>query len=271
MTTDSPDRRRTGLAALAFIAGAAVPIQLVTLSFGYAQYVKGIPKGPEVLPTAHAFAEGYVPLVYLPALGLLAGIALYSRRRWPDLFRRIVVGLAAGAIGTAALDVARQAVVIHGWLPGDTPVMFGKLVVGPEAAFALFYPVGLFVHYMNGANFGLFYAFVWGKRGSYRNAAFWGTVWLLIVELGMMTLPPMGPMTGLFGTEFSWPGLFLGTLVAHILSGLTIGLLTELWLTDEDRAWLLPFLFGRGEGRPARSPAESTAATTPASPTRDGA
>jgi hypothetical protein len=262
MTAESANNKRTLLAVLAFIAGGAVPIQLVTLSFGYAQYVRGIPKGPELLPTAHAFAEWYVPLVYLPALALLAGIALYSRRRWPDLTRRIVVGLAAGAIGTLALDAARQAGVIHGWLPGDTPVMFGKLVAGPEASFALFYPVGLFVHYLNGANFGLFYAFVWGKRGSYRSAALWGTVWLLIVELGMMTLPPMGPMTGLFGTEFSWPGLFLVTLVAHVLTGLTVGLLTELWLTDEDRGWLLPFLFGRSGTSPGTAGKTSTTATT---------
>lgn len=248
MTSTSPDKRRTILAVLAFIAGAAVPIQLITLSFGYAQYVQGISKGPELIPTAHAFAQFYVPLVYLPAVMLLVGIALYSRSRWPDLFRRIVVGLTAGAVGTLALDAARQAGVIHGWLPGDTPVMFGKLVAGPEASFALFYPVGLFVHYMNGAGFGLFYSFVWGKRGSYRAAAFWGTVWLLIVETGMMTLPPMGPMTGLFGTEFSWPGLFLVTLVAHVLTGLTVGLLVEHWLADEDRSWLLPFLFhGPGE------------------------
>lgn len=238
------DPRHLVLALLAFVAGGAVPIQLITLSFGYAQYVQGVVKGPELVPTAHAFAEWYVPLVYVPALLVLVVIALYGRRRYPGLFRRIVWGLLAGAIGTIALDAARQAGVIHGWLPGDTPVMFGKLVTGPEASFAFFYPTGLFVHYMNGANFGLFYAFVWGKQGSYGSAAWWGTVWLLIVELGMMTLPPMGPMTGLFGAQFSWPGLFLVTLVAHVLAGLAVGLLTEHFLTEEDRAWLLPFLMG---------------------------
>ncbi|MCZ6505075.1 MAG: hypothetical protein O6834_03720, partial [Actinobacteria bacterium] len=53
------------------------------------------------------------------------------------------------------------------------------------------------VHFLNGANFGLFYTFVWGKRRSYAIAVMWATLWLLIVELGMMTLPPMGPMVGL--------------------------------------------------------------------------
>lgn len=249
MAIQIDDRRRTLLSLFAFVAGGAVPIQLVTLSFGYAQYLRGIPRGPELIPAAHEFASIYVPFVYLPGLVLLFGIALYSRRHHPGLFRRIVAGLGAGAVGTIALDAARQAGVIHGWLPGDTPVMFGQLVTGPGASFALFYPVGLFVHYMNGASFGLFYAFVWGKQGSLRKAAWWGTVWLLIVELGMMTLPPMGPMTGLFGTSFSWPGLFLVTLVAHVLTGLTVGLLTELWLTNDDRSWLLPFLLGRSTER----------------------
>lgn len=245
MDTHSNDPARITLAALAFVAGGAVPIQLITLSFGSAQYVRDIPRGPALIPAAHQFAGIYFPFVYLPALAILAGIAFYSHRRHPALFRRIVVGLGAGAVGTLALDAARQAGVIHGWLPSDTPIMFGKLVAGPSAPFGLIYPLGLSVHYMNGANFGLFYAFVWGKRGSFRKAALWGTAWFMVVELGMMTLPPMGPMTGLFGTRFSWPGLFLVTLSAHLLAGLTVGLLTELWLSVEDRGWLLPFLLGR--------------------------
>lgn len=248
MRAEGASKRRTSLVLIAFAAGAAVPIQLITMSFGYAQYVRDIPGGPELIPTAHGVASVYVPILYVPALVLLLAVALYSRGRHPDLFRRIVVGLGAGAVGTIALDAARQAGVIHGWLPGDTPVMFGQLVTGPGTSFALLYPVGLFVHYMNGAGFGLFYAFVWGKRGSFRQAALWGITWFLIVELGMMTLPPMGPMTGLFGANFSWPGLFLVTLVAHVLAGGTVGLLTELWLTDEDRSWLLPFVLGRTAG-----------------------
>lgn len=82
--------RRTVLAVLALIAGGAVPIQLITLSFGYAQYARGIPKGPDLLPTAHAVAEWYVPFVYLPALALLTELWLTEEdRAWllPFLFR----------------------------------------------------------------------------------------------------------------------------------------------------------------------------------------
>lgn len=172
-TQNDPDTRRRTLALIAFIAGGAVPIQLVTLSFGYAQYVQGVAEGPELVPTAHQFAEWYVPLVYVPALVVLAGIALYSRRRYPGLFRRIVVGFGAGLVATMALDAWRQTGVIYGWLPGDTPKMFGMTVTGSKNM-AIWHPVGLLVHYFNGTNFGLVYAFVWGKQGSYRSAAVLG-------------------------------------------------------------------------------------------------
>jgi len=242
--TNQIDRKRAVLVLLAFIAGGAVPIQLVTLSFGYAQYAKGMSIGPKVIMTAHEFASVYVPFVYVPALVLLAGIAWYCRRHYPDVFRRIVVGLAFGALATVALDFFRQMGVIEGWLPGDTPTMFGKMVTG-SSDFATFYPVGVFVHFMNGANFGLFYAFVWGKQSNYRRAVLWATTWAILVEIGMMIGPPMGPMVGLFGVRYAWPQLFLLTLAAHIGFGVALGILVQRFLKDEDSGWLLSFVLGR--------------------------
>lgn len=243
MPMQIPDKRRAVLIVLAWIAGGAVPIQLVTLSFGYAQYIRKESLGPKVIITAHEFAEVYMPFVYAPAMALLVGITLYCWKRYPDVFRRIVVGFACGAIATVALDTFRQMGVINGWLPGDTPAMFGKMATG-SSKFRVFYPVGLLIHYLNGADFGLFFAFVWGKRRSYAAAAFWGTVWLLLVELGMMTAPPMGPMVGPFGVRYMWPQLFLVTLVAHVAFGITLGLLVQHFLREEDRGWLLRFLQG---------------------------
>ncbi|MEQ9569571.1 MAG: hypothetical protein RLN75_05230 [Longimicrobiales bacterium] len=237
------DRRRAILILAALLFGGVVPIQLVTLSFGYAQYVKGIAMGPQVLTTAHEFARFYVPLVWIPALMGLAAVAFYSRRRYPDVFRRIVVGFGMGAVATIALDTVRQMGVIHGWLPGDTPVMFGKMATG-SPDFATYWPAGLLVHFLNGANFGLVYAFVWGKRESVRSAVLWATAWALLLELGMMTGPPMGPMVGLFGYNYAWPQLFVLTLVAHVAFGVALGLLVQHFLKDEDRGGVFRFVRG---------------------------
>lgn len=238
------DVRRALLILIAFLAGGAVPIQLVTLSFGYAQYVRKISLGPRVIHTAHEFARLYIPFVYLPAMVALIAIALYSRQHYPDIFRRIVIGFGIGAVATISLDLFRQMGVIQGWLPGDTLVMFGKMATG-SGNFSTYYPAGLLVHFLNGASFGLFYVFVWGKQSSFKLAAFWATVWALIVEIGMMTGPPMGPMVGLFGIRFAWPQLFLLTLAAHIAFGITLGILTQALLTDEERGSLISFIRGK--------------------------
>ena len=108
---------RMGLILLSLLAGGVVPIQLVTLSFGYAQYVREEALGPKVIRTAHEFAAWYIPWVYIPALVVLLLIIVGTRRSYPDIRRRIVGGLCAGALATVALDAVRQAGVIHGWLP----------------------------------------------------------------------------------------------------------------------------------------------------------
>lgn len=237
------DKRRASLILLALFAGGAVPIQLITLSFGYSQYFQKIAMGPKMIIGAHEFAKYYLPIVYIPALLILVGLIMYSRTNHPDLFRRIVIGMAAGMVATVALDFFRQMGVINGWLPGDTPVMFGKAATGSRA-FEVYYTAGNFIHFMNGANFGLFFTFIWGRQNSYRHSVAWAVLWMLIVELGMMTGPPMAPIVGLFGTNFAWPQFFMLTLIAHVAFGIVLGLLVHLWLKEEDHGNILIFLKG---------------------------
>jgi len=243
MSVMLPDKKRAALILLAFFTGAAVPILLVTLSFGYAQYIKEVPLGPKVIMTAHEFAKVYIPWLLVPAIFVLLTVTLYCRRRYPDIFRRIIIGFAMGAISTVALDFFREMGVINKWLPGDTPAMFGKMATG-SGNLDVYYPAGFLLHFLNGADFGLFYAFVWGKRKTYRSAVWWAIFWLLIAELGMMTLPPMAPMVGMFGVRFAWPQLFLLTLAAHIAFGVALGLLVQHFLKDEDRGGFFTFLAG---------------------------
>jgi len=179
--------------------------------------------------------------LYIPSMIVLAAIALHSLKQHPDLFRRIVIGLGAGAIATIGLDWIREMGVISGWLPGDTPVMFGKVVTGSQN-FNIFYWVGQIIHFMNGACFGLCFTFFFGRRRSRAATVSLAVFWMLLIEMGMMLGPPMGPMVGYFGVRWMWPQLFLLTLAAHIVHGIILKLLAHHWLQPEDDKWIVPYL-----------------------------
>jgi hypothetical protein len=234
-------KKKSVLTLLALFAGGFVPINIVVLSFGYAEYFKQQAIGPKIIRVAHEFGGPYMLYFYIPAMILLLWIIIYSKKHFPDLFRRIVVGLAAGAIATIGLDWIRQMGVISGWLPADTPEMFGKMVTGSNN-FNEFYWVGQFVHFMNGADFGLCFTLFFGNYSTYKKTVTWAIIWMLIMEFFMMVGPPMGPMVGLFGVKWMWPQLFALTFVAHVVHGLILGMLAHHWLTKEDKKWLLPFL-----------------------------
>ncbi len=233
--------KKSLLALLALFVGGFVPIQLITLSFGYAQYFKGIKMGPRVLKIAHQFGGPYMLYFYIPAMIVLIWIIFYSKKNYPDLYRRIVFGLLAGAIATIGLDWIREMGVINTWLPGDTPKMFGTMVTG-NISFNSYFLIGQFVHYMNGANFGLVFTFFFGNFTSYKKTIVWAIIWTQIVELGMMTLPPIAPMLGFFGYNYMWPQFYILTIVAHLVFGIILGILVHKWLKPNDDKWLLPFL-----------------------------
>jgi len=81
-----------------------VPINLIVLSFAYSEYYKAQSIGPKIIKVANEFGLPYMLFVYLPALIILCWIIYYSYKHYPDLFRRITIGLAAGAIATIGLD-----------------------------------------------------------------------------------------------------------------------------------------------------------------------
>jgi len=213
------------LALLALIAGGVAPILMLLLSTGRALWVQGLKKMPEVITSVHGFASIYLWAILLPSLVGLGLIALYSRGRYPQLYNRLGAGLAAGAIATVFLDFFRMLGVIHGWLPTDTPIFFGKMILGPNASTAAVLPLGFLYHFLNGASFGLAYTLLFGRPRWY-----WGIAWGLFYELGMMTLPPMAPLFGPFGIKTGGPGFFLITFVAHIAFGAVLGLLAERWV-----------------------------------------
>jgi hypothetical protein len=233
--------KKSIITLLALFAGGFVPIHLIVMSFGYAQYYKAQAIGPKIIRVAHEFAVPYIFFAYIPAILFLIWALVYTKKNYPYLFRRIWVGLAAGAIATIGLDWIRQMGVLEGWLPGDTPTMFGKMITGSNS-FAKYYWVGQFAHFFNGADFGLVFTLVFGRFTTRKKTVLVAIFWLLLMELGMMLGPPMGPMVGLFGINYMWPQLFLLTFAAHIVHGTILGFLSYYWLKPDDNQWLCPFL-----------------------------
>jgi len=135
--------RKSIIALLALFAGGFVPINLIVLSFGYAEYYKMQIMGHKIIRIAHEFAIPYICFLYIPSILFLIWALVYTKKNYPALYRRIWVGLAAVAIATIGLDWIRQMGVINAWLPGDTPAMFGKMIAGNNI-FSQYYWVGVF-------------------------------------------------------------------------------------------------------------------------------
>ncbi len=162
----------------------------------------------------------------LPSIALLAVAWIAaSRLNLSRLSNRIGVGLWTGAAATGFLDAIRLTGFHLGLMPGDMPRMFGVMILdqmalGPSPVSDF---MGHLYHFWAGACFGLTYTLLIGR------SRWWGgLIWGLIIEIGMMTTPPMvvAMDTGYFGVKFG-PGLFGTSLVAHVAFGIVFGLLCE--------------------------------------------
>lgn len=166
----------------------------------------------------------------IPSILLLAVVwCLAQIRSHSRLTNRIWTGLWAGAAATAALDLFRLPNFLLGLLPGNIPRMMGALIfdtmaTGPTPLSDL---VGVLYHFWVSACFGLTFALIMGRT------RWWGgLVWGLIIEVGMMTTPPMvvAMDTGYFGLKLGrglFNGVFIGSLIPHISYGVALGLLLE--------------------------------------------
>lgn len=193
--------------------------------------------GPNILVVALTPGMPGMPMltrwVLLPSVLLLlvvwgaARVAGYER-----LTNRIWTGLWAGAVATAALDVFRLPSFTLGLLPGNLPRMFGVLILNTMATgpTPLSDFVGYVYHYWVSVCFGLTYALLVGQT------RWWGgLIWGLIIEVGMMTTPPMvvAMDTGYFGLKLGHGilnGVFIGSLIPHVSYGVFLGLLLERYL-----------------------------------------
>jgi len=200
----------TGLALIPVAVGPNVLVVALT---------PGMPEMPEL--------TRWVLLPSILLLGLVWMIA--ARLRLERLSNRIWTGIWVGFGCTAALDVFRLISFSLGLLPGNMPRMFGVLILdqmalGPTTLSDI---VGNLYHSWVSVCFVLTYTVIGGRL------RWWvGLIWGLIVEVGMMTTPPMvvAMDTGYFGLKLGkglLNGVFLGSLVPHISYGIALGLLAE--------------------------------------------
>ncbi|MBI3669665.1 MAG: hypothetical protein HY237_07800 [Acidobacteria bacterium] len=190
--------------------------------------------GPNVLVVALTPGMPEMPILVkwalIPSIALLGIVwAVAARLGFHRLTNRIWTGLWVGFACTAALDSVRLISFSLGLLPGNLPRMFGVLILNTMAQgpTPLSDFVGSLYHFWVSASFGLAYTLLVGRT------RWWGgLIWGLIIEVGMMTTPPMvvAMDTGYFGLKLGkglLNGVFLGSLVPHISFGIALGLLLE--------------------------------------------
>jgi hypothetical protein len=171
----------------------------------------------------------YVLVPIIPMLLVLTVMTSMSYQRDKDFFNKILSGAWIGLLGTFALDIFRIITVKIGWLPMDVPVALGAKILGmdpmkmdmSQMSMAPWL-VGNLYHYLIGITFTLTYILLWGKG---RKKA--GTIFGILIWIGMMVLPPMPMMVGFFGLKTGGLGLAFGTLVAHIAYGWVVGAFAE--------------------------------------------
>lgn len=170
---------------------------------------------------------------------LLINLLISKRVRWRRLSNRIWTGIWVGASATAMLDLIRLTGFSLGLMPGNMPRMFGVLIMNSMAQGPSFSSdvIGYLYHYWVGACFGLTLTLVGGKT------RWWvGLIWGLIIEVGMMTTPPMvvAMDTGYFGSKLG-PGLLLVSLIAHIVYGTFLGLLVQKYVLHKGSLFRIMF------------------------------
>jgi hypothetical protein len=216
--------------------------------------------GPNILVVALTPGMPGMPTLVrwllIPSLIVLVVVWSLARARGHDrLTNRIWTGFWVGTAATAALDLFRLPAFLLGLLPGNMPRMFGVLMfdtmaTGPTPTSDI---VGELYHFAGvSAAFGLTYALIMGRT------RWWGgLIWGLIIEVGMMTTPPMvvAMDTGYFGLKLGrgfLNGVFIGSLIPHIVYGIALGLLLERYVRHEGTIFgLLAELLRRPRATPS--------------------
>lgn len=170
--------------------------------------------------------------VFLPALMALAALAVVDRRFGDrQLWRGVVIGVAAGLLAAIAYDVFRLPFVLANACGIDSfvPQMnlfkvfprFGAMILGEpldqSSSFSTAaHLIGWSYHFSNGATFGVMYVAMVGDAAKRHWA--WAVLMAVVLEIGML----FTPYTSVFGIHLT-TRFVLVTLAAHLVFGAALG------------------------------------------------
>jgi hypothetical protein len=225
-------RLRPLMMGLAMLTGVVAPIFQLLTATGLAMRKRPENMAQQMM-LLHMMTRRYMRTVLAPALLVLAAVTAWSLGSFRWLASRILGGVFAGVLSTIGLDAVRLWGYRRGYMPSDMPRQFGRMILGPQGKPRDVKFAGYAYHFLNGAGFGIFYTIVFGPA-----RWLWGVVWGLIVWIAMMVSPPMlmsrsGP--------FLWrkgPGPALTALVAHLVMGVIIGVVSRTVLSDKDASFV---------------------------------
>jgi len=162
----------------------------------------------------------------LPSIAVIAILLGLLYRRNDPLAHLAVVGLAAGAVATVALEAIRLPGFWLGFMPGNLPRLVGVLLLdqfatGPTVKSDV---AGWAYHFWNGASFGLIYVLVFGTCRRWV-----GAIYGVLLGVGFMLSPVVAALgVGFLGLEFS-KGFPVTVTLAHAAFGGVLGWLSTRW------------------------------------------
>lgn len=215
--------------------------------------------GPLIFPVAESGTSTMSALALhwmVPAVVLIALIALFTRRSQPFISRSIAWGALAGALATVGLEVVRFTGFHLGYMPGSMPKLMGVLLLnqfmtGPTALSNM---AGWAYHFWNGASFGIAYVLLLGTRRRWAAIPF-----AFAIGTILMVSPVVRAMgIGYFGLQFS-VGFLIVVYLAHLVFGSILGWLARRFLHAQPSAflWSFCYLFGLTRKNLSAAPAQS--------------
>lgn len=193
---------------------------------------------PNIFPAAQAGLAKMSVLgawLLIPAVTLLGAVTLAAWRRGHQrLTNRVLAGAAAGFIATIGLEAVRLT-SFHAFegMPGDLPRLMGVLLLdrfmlGPSP---ISDGVGWAYHFWNGAAFGILCTVLLGRRSLLSALGY-----AELIGVGFLLSPAVKALgIGFMGLDM--PSMPITVLLAHVVYGLILGLLSRRWVRE--RGWLL--------------------------------